>query len=314
MRLPIRYVELIIGLARSLILIARMRPKAVFYALSSNLMPELIFILILRLFRVRVYVICHDVVPFVAAHENRRFKDAQRRQFYRFASKLICHNRQSMVELTQNYGVAEGRVGYVPFPIMDIRSLASAAETMNAERTGKGAVRFLFIGHVRAEKGINVLIRAWRMAHPSMPDAHLIVAGQIPRGVEIAADADNPRLTLIDRYIEEAEYVRQIAEADFVVLPYLAGTNSGVLSNVVSLGKPVIVSDITMFPESGLVDSDSYFPSEDEVALACRLVEYSKLSPREREAKSKAVARIRDARSEEFDAALDSLLLRVEME
>lgn len=308
LRLPIRYAELIVGLVRSLRLIMRQRPKAVFYALSSNLTPELLFILILRLFRVRTYVICHDVVPFVAAHESRTFKDAQRRQFYRFASKLICHNRRSIIELTQNYGVAPDRIEYVPFPVMDVRRLYGATPI------GKTGARFLFIGHVRAEKGINILVRAWRQAHPLIPAARLVIAGQIPRGVEIDVGADNPGLTLMDHYIEEDEYVRLIADADFVVFPYIAGTNSGVLSNVVSLAKPVIVSDIAMFPESGLVAPESYFPSRDEAALARKLVEYGSLSAAERTAKSKVAARIRDARFAEFDAALDGLLGKIEME
>ena len=311
MRLPIRYAELIAGLARSLFLIARKRPKAVFYALSSNLTPELIFLLILRAFGVRTYVICHDVVPFVAAHENRTFKNAQRRQFYRFASKLICHNRRSIVELTQNYGIASERIEYVPFPIMDIGGLAEAD---GAAPTHEGGPRFLFIGHVRAEKGVNILVRAWREAQPSMTGAKLVIAGQVPHGVEICADAENPGLVLMDRYIGEAEYVRLIAEADFVVFPYIAGTNSGVLSNVVSLGKPVIVSDIAMFPESGLIAAGSYFPSQNEGALACKLVEYGSLSPAERKAKSDAVLQIRDERFAEFATTLDNLLTRIEAE
>lgn len=311
LRLPIRYAELVAGLVRCLILIARQRPKAVFYALSSNLMPELLFLLFLRMFRVRTYVICHDVVPFVAAHENRTLKDAQRRQFYRFATKLVCHNKRSIVELTQNYGIAPDRIEYVPFPVMDVRGLDGADDGARAGETG---ARFLFIGHIRAEKGINILVRAWREAHPSVPTARLIIAGQIPRGVEIDFNADNPGLTLIDHYIEEHEYVRLIAEADFVVFPYIAGTNSGVLSNVVSLAKPVIVSDIAMFPESGLVAPESYFPSQDEAALARKLVEYGSLSRAERVAKSQVVAQIRDTRSAKFDAALDSLLNRIETE
>lgn len=309
LRLPIRYAELVAGLLRCLILIARQRPKAVFYALSSNLMPELLFLLVLRMFGVRTYVICHDVVPFVAAHENRTLKDAQRRQFYRFASGLICHNQRSVVELTQNYGIAPDRIEYVPFPIMDIRELAGADGIVPSRETG---ARFLFIGHVRAEKGVNILVRAWREAHRSMPDAHLVIAGQVPRGVEIDADAENLGVTLMDQYIEEAEYVRLIAGSDFVVFPYIAGTNSGVLSNVVSLGKPVIVSDIAMFPESGLVAADSYFPSQDIPALARKLVEYGALSPAEREAKSEAVERIRDERSAAFGVALDGLLTKIE--
>ena len=313
LRLPIRYAELLLGLARSFLLIISKRPKAVFYALSSNLTPELIFILLVRAIGVPVYVICHDVVPFVSAHESRKLKDFQRRQFYRFASKLICHNKRSVFELTQNYGIEADKIEYVPFPIWDIREFLASVTADRHETpvvTGEG-VKFLFVGHVRAEKGVNVLTGAWRRAFPRISHASLLIAGQVPRGVEIDGADSTPGLTVMDCYVEEAEYVRLISESDCVVLPYLAGTNSAILSNVVSLGKPSIVSDIEMFRECGLVGEEAMFRSRDETALAEKLVEYVSLSPAGRKAKSEEVERIRDARSREFDAALDRLLERI---
>lgn len=313
MRLPLRYIELVVALARSFLLIVSKRPKAVFYALSSNLTPELIFILLLRMFRLPVYVICHDVVPFVAAHESRKVKDFQRQQFYRFASKLICHNKRSIAELTKNYGVDASKIEYIPFPISDLRKFpnAVAMRQHEAPKATHEGLRFLFVGHVRAEKGVNVLVGAWRRAFPSISGARLLIAGQVPRGVEILSADSTPGLTVMDCYIEEAEYVRLISESDCVVLPYVAGTNSAILSNVVSLGKPSIVSDIEMFRECGLVDEDAMFRSQDEGALAAKLVEYASLSSAERRAKSAAVEGVRDRRARDFDAALDRLLSRI---
>ncbi len=308
LRLPLRYVELVVALARTFLLVLGKRPKAVFYALSSNLTPELIFVLLLRMIRVPVYVICHDVVPFVSAHESRALKDLQRRQFYRVADKLICHNSRSVSELVESYGIDASKIEYIPFPISDLRVFPAA----HAERQTAGeGLQFLFVGHVRAEKGINVLVEAWRRAFPRIPQASLLIAGQVPRGVEIDGADSTPGLTIMDCYVEEAEYVRLISETDCVVLPYLAGTNSAILSNVVSLGKPSIVSDIAMFRECGLVGEEAMFRSRDETALAEKLVEFVSLSPAGRKAKSREVERIRDARSREFDAALDRLLERI---
>lgn len=313
LRLPIRYIELLAGLVRSFLLIVSKRPKAVFYALSSNLTPELIFILLLRVLRLPVYVICHDVVPFVAAHENRKLKDFQRRQFYRFASKLVCHNKRSAVELTRNYGIDASKIEYIPFPIWDLREFPVAGTVDRPERpvSTEEGLCFLFVGHVRAEKGVNVLVGAWRRAFPSIPAARLLIAGQVPRGVEILSADSTPGLDVMDSYIEEAEYVRLISESDCVVLPYLAGTNSAILSNVVSLGKPSIVSDIEMFRECGLVAEDAMFRSQDEEALAAKLVEFASLSSAQRRAKSVAVEEIRDNRTGDFNAALYRLLSRI---
>ncbi|WCP73939.1 glycosyltransferase family 4 protein [Sphingomonas hankookensis] len=312
LRMPLRYMELIQGLIRSLLLIIRTRPKAVFYALSSNLMPELLFVLTLRLFRIPIHVICHDVVPFVGARENRALKDAQRRQFYRFANRLICHNRRSLVELRDRYGIAADKLDYLPFPLMDIRPLAQQRTTQTERsRLSVTRVRFLFIGHMRPEKGVNLLIHAWRKAASRLQGSELVIAGQVPAGERIVSNDGIPRLTILDDYIDEQRYVHLIDEADVVVLPYLAGTNSGVLSNVVSLGKLVIVSDIAMFPESGLIDDTSTFAAGEVDALVDRLVEYGSMSAAQRRSKAEAVERIRDHRMELFSFAFDAILHRI---
>jgi len=313
LRLPLRYVELLAGLMRSFLLILRKRPKAVFYALSTNLTEELVFIILVRMIGIPVYVICHDVVPFVSVQENRALKDFQRRQFYRFASKLICHNSRSVFELTEHYAIDPEKIEYVPFPISDLRVFpaeAGLATDDESDPAGAGP-RFLFVGHLRAEKGADLLVRAWRHAYPSIPGASLMVAGLAPPGVEAPIADRAAGLEVINGYIDQALYVRLISEADCVVLPYVAGTNSAILSNVVSLGKPSIVSDIEMFRECGLVGEDSMFRSEDEEALAAKLVDYAGLSPAERKSRSAGVERIRDSRTREFDEALDGLLSRL---
>lgn len=308
LRLPVRYLEMILGLMRCLLLILRRRPNAVFYALSSNLAPELVFIFLLRLIRVPVFVVCHDVVPFIAAHEHRSFKDWQRRQFYRVADRLICHNRRSITELIENYGQPAEKLDYLPFPIMDIRPLV--AQSMQ-DGAGNPRTRFLFIGHVRPEKGVNTLVRAWRRAQVVGIDAELVIAGQVPRGVVIADVKTTHGLTLDNHYIDEADYVRYIADADAVILPYIQGTNSGVLSNAVSLSKPVIVSDIPMFVESGLVPTDAYFPVGDEAVLAQKMVSFSKDGGLRRDHRVQSIAALRDPRINEFAITLKNLLDKI---
>jgi glycosyltransferase involved in cell wall biosynthesis len=312
-RMPIRYGELIIGLLRCLVLIMRTRPKAVIYALSSNLVPELAFVTLLRLFRVPIYIVCHDVVPFVAAHENRTFKDWQRRQFYRLADRLICHNRRSMSELADNYGQSLAKLDYLPFPLVDMRPLqddaADAGSPFPASATG---TCFLFIGHVRAEKGADILVQAWHEAEAAGINATLVIAGQVPRGVELGDISALSRLTLIDQYIDEASYVSFVAASDIVVLPYVLGTNSGVLSNVLSLGKPAIVSDLPMFPESGLVPDDAYFAAGDVASLTAKLREVAADSAAERAERVHRVEAIRAARTTDFADALSALIDRID--
>lgn len=307
-RLPLRYIELIFGLLRTFLLIIRKRPVAVFYALSSNLLPELLLIVAVKLIGIKVFIICHDVVPFVSSYENKSINVLKRRQFYRVANKLICHNKHSFTELNKNYDISIEKIQYLPFPILDLRVaealLDSAPSTHRSERLH---TQFLFIGHVRAEKGINVLIDAWRTAAPNMINAQLVIAGQIPPNAALTSTTA-ANMNLVDKYIDDAQFIKLIREADFVILPYLAGTNSGILSSVVSLGCPVIVSDIEMFTESGLAQEHWVFPTRDVAALAAKIQDCAGMTRTEIERQSKSVQLTRDQRLTEFSRALDDLL------
>lgn len=312
LRLPLRYLELLIGLIRSFIFVVRKRPRAVMYALSSNLLPELVFIFVLRVIGFQVFLICHDVVPFVAAYENRSLKDLQRRQFYKAATKLICHNKRSIIELTENYGICSKKIIYLPFPILDLRIGRSLLRVPDASTTlSPYKTKFLFIGHVRPEKGVDVLLKAWQLAAPGIREAQLLIAGQIPYGLKLwPYEATN--IEIINRYIDECNFIRLIQESDVVVLPYVSGTNSGILSSVISLGRRVILSDLDMFKESGLSHSEWEFESGNSSDLASKICSYAQMNNADIEKQLAAVEEIRDRRIRDFSAHLDNLFTMIE--
>lgn len=289
----------------------KLRPRALFYALSSNLVPELAFIRFMKLCGVKVLVVCHDVVPFVMSYESRGWKNSLRSRFYRAADLLVVHNEQSFTELCEMYGIGREKLRYIPFPLMDLRPFANEWASTQAGLDvciGGRPRRFLFIGHVRREKGVDLLIDAWRRVAGLIPNAHLTVAGQLPSGVDIGDVAGLTQFQLLNRYIPEKEYAELIAMSDVVVFPYRAGTNSGVLSNVVSLAKPIIASDIAMFRQSGLVPADALFPAGDVVALGEKLRRCARMSDAELAARRKTMDTIRAERSWAFKHSLDALL------
>ena len=70
-------------------------------------------------------------------------------------------------------------------------------------------------------------------------------------------------------------------------MPYKHGTNSGVVSTVLSLNADVIASDIPMFVQNPLIDKSLTFHSEDKDSLAdvmkkAMLSKEKQLSSRER--------------------------------
>ena len=66
---------------------------------------------------------------------------------------------------------------------------------------------------------------------------------------------DDPRISLISRYISENEVEGLFAGASLVVLPYTQASQSGVGLLAIARGVPVVVSDLGALPELAYDDS-----------------------------------------------------------
>jgi glycosyltransferase involved in cell wall biosynthesis len=269
-RLYVRFAELLVAFTRLFAWVVVSRVRVVCYALSSNLWVEYAFLWLLkRVTRVKVYLICHDVVPFVAAGEELEGMVRRRRQFYVLADRLIVHNDNSIDDLQAVFGIPSDKVSRFPFPIYDCQGMGFREVDVLGD-TGKH--RFLFIGHLRQEKGVGVLLEAWARFRQGRQDVELIIAGNIPPGYQYDLTAAPERgIRLLTRYLSDEEYVNLIRQAHCVVLPYLRGTNSAVVSTVLAARKNLIVSDIPMFRSSPLISPDSFFVCNDVESLTERL-------------------------------------------
>ena len=105
--------------------------------------------------------------------------------------------------------------------------------------------RIAFVGMIRRYKGTETLVEAFR----SLPDRSLSlsVAGK-PSSDELRAelrriaDAD-PRIHFRFEFLDDAELVHVVTEAELVVLPYRHMHNSGGVLTALSLDRPVLVPD-----------------------------------------------------------------------
>ena len=84
---------------------------------------------------------------------------------------------------------------------------------------------------------------------------------------------DDPRISLIPRYVPESELNTLLAEASLVALPYTQASQSGVGSQAIAAGVPVVVSDLGALPELAY-DPSFVFEAGDPRALAETLVRH----------------------------------------
>ncbi len=113
------------------------------------------------------------------------------------------------------------------------------------------SLNFLFFGHFRKSKGINVLIDAITSLQKKVAGRyHFIFAGADPHHEfeeVLNAISITHGVSVVARYIETEELNYLFSKVDAVVLPYYEVSQSGVLETAVFFGKQLVLSDISYF-------------------------------------------------------------------
>jgi glycosyltransferase involved in cell wall biosynthesis len=136
---------------------------------------------------------------------------------------------------------------------------------------GKGEVVHLFFGLIRPYKGLRVLLDALA----KLPEKHtLVVAGECygswaPYQNQINALGLQDRVKIHNEFIDDDDVPLFFSAADFVVLPYVSASQSGVTALALHHSVKVIASDVgdlatTVVPEL----TGRLVPPSDAAALA----------------------------------------------
>lgn len=233
----------------------------VIYSLNENYLPSYYFLKALKkMKKVKIGITVHDIEPF----HNNYIKIIMKNQddLLEQSDFYIVHNGFSVNRLQEKFPHKKDFVFSHGFPLMDLSLLDYKDEGVEIN----GTIKFIFIGYLRKEKGVNTLIDAWRKIQQEYKNIKLVVAGRIPHNLNY--DFTNLcNFELIDRFLTDDEFIKFVKESDYVILPYSVGTNSGILSTVSSLGKPSITSNLQMFKESKFVLEELMFNKDDPAAL-----------------------------------------------
>lgn len=158
---------------------------------------------------------------------------------------------------------------------------APVADPVGARRAlgiAQDEVVFLFFGYVRAYKGVDVLLEALARLAADGPAWRAVIAGEwyVDRAAADRAVAEAPlagRVSIVDRYVPAEEAAALFAAADVVVLPYRAGTQSGVVPLAYAHGRGVISTRVGGLEEAVSDETGLLVAPEDPVGLAAALEE-----------------------------------------
>jgi starch synthase len=108
----------------------------------------------------------------------------------------------------------------------------------------------LFFGRVTEYKGIDVLVKAMKDVWAVRPQTKLIIAGKgdlKALGIDTTGES---RIKVLNSYIPNEEVSGLFQRASIIVLPYIEGTQSGVLATALALGKPTVATRVGCFEET----------------------------------------------------------------
>ncbi len=219
-----RFIE-IFRIAR---MIKRERITHLFFE-SQHIWNAFLMLLCMRCVKV---VVVHDVVP----HDNNHAMTVSNYVTSHLADYVVVPNKKYRNDLAQKYRIRKERIKYMRF----WKQFPEEHESVNS-----GV--FLCFGRIRKYKGIQQLVDVVK----KLPYVHFKVVGE-PDEESIPLVEELKRyhnVEVCDREVTNEELDKEIEGADWVLLPYSAATQSGVIMDAYRFSKPVIAFDVGAIAE-----------------------------------------------------------------
>jgi glycosyltransferase involved in cell wall biosynthesis len=146
------------------------------------------------------------------------------------------------------------RWGVRPERVLQIRHgiLQRPQVRLDPRERARLRLRLLFFGRIEPYKGLEFLVKAFRMAKSSCPELTLTIAGRGRLG-KLKRDIDGVSgINCLNRYLSEGEVADLFSTHGVCVLPYTQATQSGVVAMALGHGVPTIASRVGGLPEQVL--------------------------------------------------------------
>lgn len=206
------------------------------------------FIFWLRLFsKAKVVITCHNITD----HETLPLGKILNKMLLRRADHLAVHARENIGRLIEIFGINETKITFLPHGDFSFFSQWRRGKDKARKNLNLSLIEpiFLFFGYIRPYKGLRFLIEAWPRIKQSIPNAKLIIAGELwgnPDFNEAILKKQTEQNAVIyqPQYIPDEQVTNFFEASDLIILPYFNSeqTISGPLLIAMSLNLPAVVS------------------------------------------------------------------------
>ncbi len=231
-------------------LLRRQRPEALLFQwwTGAVLHSYLLLALAARLQGARIIIEIHEIQDTGEARmaPARSYVRRCGRWLMGMADAYVVHSEFDRVALAKSFEIERRPVRVVrhgPF------SHYAVADSTPLREAPEDVCNILFFGTIRPYKGLEDLVQAFESLANDGERCWLTVVGETwedwTHPIElIEASEHRNRITLVNRYVSDAEASRWFAGADVVSLPYRRSSASGPLHMTMDAGLPVVVTDV----------------------------------------------------------------------
>lgn len=264
------------SMAQALAFLVRERPNIVVFQwwTGAVLHSYLALAIAARILGARIVIEFHEVldtgearVPFVGSYVSTLAP-----VLVAMASGFVIHSQADRPVLEQHYRIGRRPIALIPHGPYNQYHLQ--ADHPVAREAPADCCNLLFFGIIRPYKGLEDLIMAFdALSDDEVKGFWLTIIGETWEGwtlplERISQSRHRDRITLVNRYVTDAEVAASFAGADAVVLPYHRSSASGPLHVAMSWNLPVAVSQVGGLTEVAHVYGGAVMvPPEDVVAL-----------------------------------------------
>lgn len=209
----------------------------------------------LRQKNTKIVLTAHNILPHINGYKYKNILEKIYSQF----DGIIVHSEVLKTQMIEMFN-AEAKswsICVIPHGVEDKLFEKIDKDILNSYRSKVNVSKnngcsFLFAGVVNKNKGLDVLLKAWGKHIDKYCKDKLYIIGKLNYNI-------SNELGFIKRfhssiitsfgYKSDAELLAYYLECDFVVLPYKEASQSGVLLTALTLGKPVIATNVGGLPE-----------------------------------------------------------------
>ncbi len=212
--------------------------------------------------KTKIVTTIHDVSMHLG--EKNSLIDGFNDYIIRRSHKIVTLSERFIPLISEKYGFNKKQICWIRHGNYDYY------RSSNFDNKNSITKRILFFGRIHEYKGISVLLDAMTIVKEKAPDIVLNIVGKGK-----ISDSDNEKINrlgkscnIVNKYIPNEEIYRYFEDIDFVVVPYIEASQSGVVMLAYSFSKPVIVTNVGGLPEQVFEDTGIIIQPNDKNVLA----------------------------------------------